>query len=103
MSETTRDRLAQWVEILTSRTRFGKFVSVGAIGAACDTAVLVALVEWAGLLEEVAVLVGIEVSILVMFGLNESWTFRRVGESGWRARVCRLGRSHAVRAGGVLA
>jgi len=86
---------------LVSRVRFGKFVSVGIVGAVCDTAVLVVLVELAGLLEEVAVLVGIETAVLVMFALNERWTFAGAGQAGRGSLLRRLVRSHAVRAAGI--
>jgi len=88
--------------VLRSRSRFGMFVSVGAVGAAFDTATLVVLVEVFGLLEEVAVLVGIEVAVVVMFLLNDSWTFAEEGKAGRRSLLWRFGRSHAVRAGGIL-
>jgi len=96
------NRLVRLARTLVAPVRFGKFVSVGAVGAACDTFVLLVLVEGFGVLEEVAVLAGIEVAILTMFALNEGWTFRGVGHDGWRARGRRLVRSHAVRAGGTL-
>lgn len=87
---------------LCSTTRFGKFVSVGAIGAAFDTAVLVVLVELFGVLEELAVLVGIEAAVLLMFFLNDNWTFASAGSTGRRSLFRRLIKSHAVRAGGIL-
>ena len=90
------------VQTLASRARFGRFVTVGAVGAVCDLLVLLFLVEWAGLLPELAALIGIEVSILVMFALNERWTFQHAGDRGWRALTRRVGRSHAVRASAVI-
>lgn len=87
---------------LFSRVRFGKFVSVGIVGAAFDTAVLVFLVEVFGLLEEIAVLVGIEVAILVMFLLNDNWTFVGEGGGGRRSLLRRIAKSHAVRSGGIV-
>lgn len=101
MSDTT-DRIARWARALATPAQFGKFVSVGAVGAVCDTLVLLVLVEGVGVQAELAALVGIEVSILVMFALNEGWTFRRAGGGGWLATTRRLVRSHAVRAGGTL-
>jgi putative flippase GtrA len=85
--------LASWV-------RFGKFASVGVVGAACDTTTLLILVEVFGVLEEAATLVGIEVAIVVMFLINEHWTFSAENDGGLRAKGRRLGRSHLVRAGG---
>ncbi len=86
---------------LASRVRFGQFVSVGVVGAACDTAVLVALTR-AGVLPEVATLVGIETAILVMFAINERWTFADHGAADGRSLLGRLARSHGVRAAGSL-
>jgi putative flippase GtrA len=91
-----------WYHALLSRARIGKFVSVGALGATADTVVLVILAEGFGLLEEAAVLAGIETSILLMFTLNEYWTFPEVGQHGHRALLRRLGRSHMVRSGAVV-
>lgn len=90
------------VRALRSRGRFGRFVSVGVVGAAFDTATLVVLVEAFGLLEEVAVLVGIEVAVVVMFLLNDNWTFADQGGRGRRSVLGRLARSHAVRSGGIV-
>jgi putative flippase GtrA len=94
MSDWTR------VEALRSRIRFGKFVSVGVVGAACDTAVLVVLTEVFGVLPEVATLVGIETAILVMFAINEHWTFAEEGSEDRRSLLGRMARSHGVRAAG---
>lgn len=102
MFDIVNERVSRWVRALTSGIRFGKFVSVGAVGAVFDLAVTVLLVELFGVLEEVGVLVGIEVSILVMFALNEHWTFPDAGGEGMRALLGRLGRSHLVRSGAVL-
>jgi putative flippase GtrA len=99
MSDDTGDRS---LGALASRLRFGKFVSVGVIGAVCDTAVLLFLVEVVGLLEEIAVLIGIETAIVVMFLVNDNWTFASEGKRDRRSWLGRLVRSHAVRSGGSL-
>ncbi len=88
-------------DALRSRVRFGKFVSVGVVGAVCDTTVLVTLTQL-GVLPEVATLVGIETAILVMFAINENWTFAEHGSGDGRSLVGRLVRSHGVRAAGSL-
>jgi len=93
-------RVRELAAELTSLVRFGKFASVGVVGAVCDTTTLLVLVEGFGVLEEVATLVGIEVAIVVMFLLNEHWTFSTEKADGFRAKGRRLGRSHLVRAGG---
>ena len=98
----TGDGAGSSLSALNSRLRFGKFVSVGVVGAACDTAVLVFLVEIVGLLEEVAVLIGIETAIVIMFLINDNWTFADEGDGDRRSWIGRLARSHAVRSGGVV-
>lgn len=85
---------------LMSTTRFGKFASVGAVGAICDTVILLFLVEKVGLLEEVAVLIGIESSILIMFFINDNWTYSSTDKI--RTLPRRLLRSHTVRIVGAF-
>jgi putative flippase GtrA len=84
---------------LLSGVRFGKFVSVGIVGAVFDTAVFLSLTQL-GVVPELATLVGIETAILVMFAVNERWTFADEGEGDGRSLLGRLGRSHGVRAVG---
>jgi len=96
------DGAGSYLTALNSRLRFGKFVSVGVVGAVCDTAVLIFLVEVVGLLEEAAVVIGIETAILIMFLINDSWTFAEEGRRDRRSWVGRLARSHAVRSGGSI-
>ncbi|WP_123537129.1 GtrA family protein [Halosimplex salinum] len=86
---------------LVSGVRFGKFVSVGVVGAVCDTAVLVFLSEVVGAPAEIAWLAGVETAILVMFLVNENWTFADHSDGGRESFLSRLKRSHVVRAGGV--
>jgi len=89
------------VASLFSGVRFGKFVSVGVIGAISDNAVLAVLGLGFAIPEMWAKAAGIETAILVMFAVNERWTFASEGTSGTRAVLGRLGRSHLVRSGGV--
>jgi putative flippase GtrA len=81
--------------------RFGRFLSVGVVGALCDNAVLVLLVELAGLAPLVAGLAAKEASIATMFLLNDRWTFDDAGASGHRAWLRRFLTSNLVRAGGA--
>jgi putative flippase GtrA len=87
-------------EALASGVRFGQFVSVGAIGAAFDVTTLVLLTELAGVSAAYANVASIETAILVMFAVNERWTFADEGAGGARSLGRRLARSHLVRAGG---
>lgn len=86
---------------LVSSLRIGKFVSVGVVGAIFDTGVLLLLTEGFGVRPEIATVIGIEVAIIIMFVLNEYWTFTRV-EVGEKSFLRRLGRSHIVRLSGSL-
>lgn len=97
MSQSLKEHLIP----LLSRDRFGKFVSVGVIGAVVDTLVLLFFVEVVGLIEEAAVLIGIESAILLMFVLNDRWTYATVGDTGGRSVFRRFLKSHLVRSGGI--
>ena len=99
MSDGTR--FGERADSLLSGVRFGKFVSVGAIGAVSDNTVLTALKLGLGVPELWAKAAGIETAILVMFLVNEHWTFSGDGEAGLRPFLRRLGTSHLVRTGGV--
>lgn len=81
--------------------RLWQFAVVGVLGTACDTAVLFALYEFRGLPLEVAKVVGAEVAIVLMFLLNEHWTFSGIGAAGWTSLLRRLLTSNLVRAGGI--
>lgn len=87
-------------ETLLSPVRFGKFAGVGAVGAVCDNIVLLTLAT-AGVTPELAKFIGIEVAIVVMFLLNERWTFSEAGAPGPVAFLRRLGTSNVVRVGGI--
>ncbi|MDS0258318.1 GtrA family protein [Haloarcula sp. S1CR25-12] len=88
-------------ESLVSGVRFGQFVSVGVIGFVCDTAMFVFLTEGLGILREVGLIVGIETAILVMFLVNDNWTFADERSDERDSLGRRLLRSHAVRIGGA--
>ncbi|MFC7057927.1 GtrA family protein [Halovenus salina] len=88
------------LDALASRARFGKFVSVGVVGAISDNLVLTVLGLGIGIPEMAAKAAGIETAILVMFLVNEHWTFADQGTGGTLPFARRLGKSHLVRAGG---
>jgi putative flippase GtrA len=87
---------------LVSLERFGKFASVGVVGAACDFAVLAALVVFASMNPTLAKAFSAETAIVAMFVMNEVWTFADHGASGSWNVARRLLRSNVVRAGGAL-
>ncbi|WP_136592088.1 GtrA family protein [Salinigranum halophilum] len=89
------------VDSLLSGRRFGKFASVGVVGAVFDVTTATVLRE-VGVFPELAVFIGIEVAIVVMFLLNDNWTFAEQGAAGVGAALRRLLRSNLVRAGGIL-
>lgn len=95
------DRLRAGIRALASADRLGQFVSVGVVGFAFDVTTATALSEL-GIFPEIAAFVGIEVAIVVMFLLNDNWTFAGEGRSGIRAALRRLATSNLVRGGGIL-
>ncbi|ERG99522.1 MAG: putative membrane protein, partial [Haloquadratum sp. J07HQX50] len=86
---------------LASGVRFGKFASVGALGALFDMSVSTTLIFLFDMLSEFAKLIGAEVAIIVMFIVNERWTFANWGQQGWMASTKRFIRSNLVRSVGV--
>ncbi|MDT3434516.1 GtrA family protein [Haloarcula sp. 1CSR25-25] len=88
-------------ESLVSGVRFGQFASVGVVGAISDNTVLAVLGLAFGVSDMWAKAAGVETAILVMFLVNEHWTFAGQGDTGRRSFARRLGKSHLVRSGGV--
>ncbi|ESP89920.1 GtrA family protein [Candidatus Halobonum tyrrellensis] len=85
---------------LASGARIGQFVSVGVVGFVFDLTVSTALREL-GVFPELAAAVGIETAVIVMFLLNDRFTFAQQGTRGLAATARRLARSNAVRLGGI--
>jgi putative flippase GtrA len=98
---TSRSGAGRRLSALVSGSRFGRFVSVGVVGALFDVTTATVLREL-GVFPEFAVFVGIEVSILVMFVLNDNWTFSDEGTVGRFPTIHRLARSNSIRIGGIL-
>jgi len=86
---------------LVSGSRFGMFLSVGALGAVVDLSVSSALTLGAVLPPEWAKLVGAECAIVLMFLVNDRWTFAAHGTDGLAAKLRRLLRSNVVRSVGL--
>lgn len=86
---------------LASGVRFGRFASVGAVGAVFDLTVSTVLTVFLGVLAEYAKLIGAEVAIVVMFFVNDNWTFAGQGTTGRFHAVRRFLKSNLVRSGGV--
>jgi putative flippase GtrA len=99
---TTVDAVRSRVGALLSPARFGQFLSVGVVGAVADNAALVGLVEVGGLAPTVAKLGSAEFAIVLMFVMNEQWTFSAFGRRSPVELLRRLVKSNVVRAGGAL-
>lgn len=89
------------LESVSSGARFGQFLSVGATGAVIDNVALAGFVEFGGLDPLTAKVLAAEISIILMFSINESWTFSDFGKKNPTAVLRRFLRSNAVRVGGV--
>ncbi|MGB9986014.1 GtrA family protein [Salarchaeum japonicum] len=87
---------------LVHADRFTRFLSVGALGALVDNGVLFFLVNGIGLSLVPSSLAAKELSITVMFVINDFWTFADFGESTLRSRLKRYVTSNIVRAAGAL-
>jgi len=81
--------------------RFLKFCAVGASGVVVNEGLLWILTEFAGLFYLVSGVIGIEVSIITNFLLNDAWTFRdrSHGHSGMGRRGLKF---NAVSLGGLV-
>ncbi len=81
--------------------RLVQFASVGLVGAMLDLTVSSALYLYIGIRPEIAKIVGAECAIILMFLLNDRYTFGQAGGSRWIDRLTRLLRSNVVRSGGI--
>ncbi|ELY88684.1 GtrA family protein [Natrialba hulunbeirensis JCM 10989] len=102
MTESLIDAIRTRVRALLSTSRFSQFASVGFVGATVDNVGLIALVELVSLNPVFAKVISWELSIVVIFILNEYWTFASHGKMSAWAFGRRFLRSNAVRFGGFL-
>ncbi|ADD06058.1 GtrA family protein [Natrialba magadii ATCC 43099] len=102
MTDSLIDAIRTRVHALLSTSRFSQFASVGLVGATVDNAGLITLVELTGLDPVIAKVISWELSIIVIFLLNEYWTFAGHGKRSVSAFGRRFLRSNAVRFGGFL-
>ncbi len=86
---------------LGSGVRLGQFVSVGAVGYVVDNVVLAALVEVWGVAAALGKPASAEAAIVVMFAVNERWTFAEWGRRGTGHLLRRFATSNLVRVGGA--
>ena len=90
------------IDALFSGVRLTQFLSVGALGGLLDTVTVVLLTTQFGVYRGYAKLLGAELSIVLMFLINEHWTFASEGADDRGAFLRRLLRSNVVRLGGLL-
>jgi putative flippase GtrA len=88
------------IDELAHARRIRRFVSIGAVGFCFDVATATALSEF-GLFPELAALIGIEISVVIMFLLNDNITFATEGLAGIIPTFRRLLKSNLVRIGGI--
>jgi Predicted membrane protein len=89
------------IELLLNRRRILRFAGVGTLGTVIDLSVTATLVYALAVLPAIAKVIGAELAIVVMFVINDRWTFRAFGPSQRRSRLLRLARSNGVRLGGI--
>lgn len=94
-------QLRGYISVLASNIRFGKFLSVGFVGMLVDMSILTMLVELISITPTLAKIGSAEVSIIVMFILNEYWTFSQTSNESPKSIFYRFGRSNVVRWGGA--
>lgn len=87
---------------LLSLRRIIQFTSVGIVGAICETSIVAILTAFGTTSPLAAKVVGVEISISVMFLINDRYTFSDAGQSQSTNRIYRWMRSHAVRSGGIV-
>ncbi len=87
---------------LVDGRRLRRFITVGILGASVDLSVSVSLVLLTAIPPEVAKFLGAELAIIIMFVVNDRWTFRDIEtRDGWHW-LRRLIKSNLVRGGGLL-
>ena len=82
---------------MSSGLRFGKFASVGVLGAVLDTSVTLTLSDVFLVNPDLSKFVGAEMAIVLMFFVNEHWTFKSEGTEGilpLGRRLLKIGRAH---------
>lgn len=93
--------MKQYVTPLLSGKRFSQFLSVGIIGAVVDLIVSISLTYGTVVTPTIAKFIGAEIAIVLMFLLNDYWTFADAGGTGIAHRLRRLLKSNIVRGGGL--
>lgn len=82
--------------------RFRQFATVGIIGAIVDLSISVPLALFTDLPPEIAKFLGAEAAIILMFTLNDRWTFADARSATLFHWLRRLVKSNLVRSGGIV-
>lgn len=93
--------MARIISALWSPSIITQFVSIGVVGAVAETIIVAVATTGFGISSLAAKAVGAEVSIVIMFLLNDRITFSSEGSAGLGHLIRRWGRSHVVRIGGL--
>jgi putative flippase GtrA len=99
--ESLRRTARELVGVLSSGARIGQFLSVGVLGALFDLTVSSSLLLTTEVPIELAKALGAEVAIIVMFLVNEHWTFAAEGKAGRWHGLRRFVTSNLVRSVGL--
>ncbi|ADB59770.1 GtrA family protein [Haloterrigena turkmenica DSM 5511] len=102
MSDSFAEAVRTRFRALLSTARFSQFAGVGIVGATVDIVGLALLVDVFDLWYLGAKTISWELSIVVIFAINEHWTFATYGDMTPRALARRFLRSNAVRFAGFL-
>lgn len=89
------------IDALLDWTRLRQFIAVGFVGTGVDLSISIPLVVTTEITPELAKFLGAEAAIILMFLINDRWTFGEVDSSGYLHQVRRLVKSNIVRGGGV--
>ena len=90
-----------YLAALFHRRRLIKFASVGIVGAGIDLTVSTLLLFTTEIAPEIVKIIGAECAIIVMFVINDRWTYREHRTSKLSEGVRRLIKSNLVRSGGI--
>ena len=86
---------------LVDFSRFSRFATVGIIGATIDITISGTLVLVWSLSPVLAKFIGAEIAIILMFIINDRWTFPGSPTVGLLHGIRRLIKSNIVRSGGI--
>lgn len=89
------------IDALLDVGRMARFASVGIIGMTLDLSISGVLVMLTTVPPVAVKLVGAECAILLMFVINDRWTFSRHRTTGLAEGLRRLVKSNLVRTGGI--